>query len=107
MTEAPEDRPLTIAVDGEKFTMADLTFRERRDLRALARELADDPDLDMEDVMYDDLILAFAIVAHRRKTPGYSIEDGLDLQIGSLVVDESSEDSEKPRPTKRRAATAK
>lgn len=100
MPEVQDDGPLTITVDGEKFTMDDLTFRERKAVRSIARELDGDPDVAMDDVMFDDLVLAFATVCKRRANPEFSLDDALDLKFTDL-----SAGAAKPaRPTRAKAA---
>lgn len=99
---------LTIAIDGEKFTMADLTFRERKEVRRLARELDGDPDLDMEDVLFDSLVASFACVVKQRTDDGFTIDDAMDLTIKDLAAADAEADGDaKPRPTQRRKAAAK
>lgn len=70
---------LTIYVDGAPVSIDDMTFRERREVRALARELNEDPDSD--DINVDDAVMAMIVVAKRRKTPGYDVEQVLDERL--------------------------
>jgi hypothetical protein len=80
------EQVLTIAVDGERYTMDDLTFRERREVRRLARDLDGNPDVDFDDVMIDDLIAAFVTVCKQRGTPAFTVEDALDMKPGELLA---------------------
>jgi hypothetical protein len=90
--------PLTI--DGETFEFDKLTYGERKQVSRLVKELVlhADPDADAdEDWTADDVRLAFAIVCARRKTPGFSVEDGLKLTPAEL---------EPGPPTRRRGRAA-
>lgn len=98
-----EDQGLVVMVDGERHAMGDLTFRERRELRRLARELEGDPDKEMEDVMFDYLVAAFATVVKQRTHPEFGIDDALDFKPSDLVPG-PDDGVKKPRPTRAKAA---
>jgi hypothetical protein len=70
--------------------MDDLTFRERRKVRSLARELDGNPDVDFDDLVLDDLIAAFVTVCKQRTTPDFTIDEALDLKptdLSAVAVD--------------------
>ena len=103
----PDDEILAIAVDGERLTMDDLTFRERREVRRLARELDGNPDVHFDDLVLDDLIAAFVTVCKQRANPAFTIDDALDLKptdLDAAEVDPTSAPTKAKRATAARAA---
>lgn len=97
----PED-VLTLAIEGEAYTMDDLTFRERKEVRRLARELDGNPSADLDDIMVDDLIVAMVTVIKRRAHPEYSTDEAMDIRPSDIVPGE-----EPARPTRRKAGAVK
>lgn len=97
--DTPTVDPLTITVDGERFTMDNLTFRERREVRRIARELDGNMDLDFDDVMIDDLLASFITVCKRRTVPTFTIDDALDLTPGDVVVNAPAVEADSAPPT--------
>lgn len=76
-----------LALNGDVFEFDKLSFGERKQVKALTRELVarDDPDADPEtDWTQDDLRLAFAIVCSRRNAPDFAVDDGLKLTPAEL-----------------------
>lgn len=100
------DELLTIAVDGEKFTMDDLSFRERREVRRLTREIAEDPDIELEDALVDDLLVAFVTVCKQRTNPDFTTDDAMDLKPADLEVDETPDPPTRPRTVSARGKAA-
>lgn len=94
----PED-VLTLAVDGDSYTMDDLTFRERKEVRRLARELDGGADAELDDIMVDDLIVAMVTVIKRRANPDYTTAEAMDIRPADIVPGD-----DKARPTRRRVA---
>lgn len=92
----PED-VLMLAVDGDTYTMDDLTFRERKEVRRLARALDGNADIELDDVMVDDLLVAMVTVIKRRTSPEYTTDEAMDIRPADIVPREA-------RPTRRRVA---
>lgn len=92
---------LTLAVDGDSYTMDDLTFRERKEVRRLARELDGSADAELDDIMVDDLIVAMVTVIKRRANTDYTTDEAMDIRPSDIVPGEDK------RPTRRRAAVEK
>jgi hypothetical protein len=103
----PEDDPAGITIDGEKYTMDDLTFRERREVRKLTRVVAEDPDLDLEDAVLDELLVAFATVVKQRTDPAYTLDDALDLKVADIVQRGEAADPPPAAPARKPRAGAK
>lgn len=88
-----KQEPEGLWVDGERYTVSDLTFKEQRELRQIVRDVTGDPEHGMfgEDC---DFIPAFVTVIKRRENPAFKVEDADQLKDTDL---------EKPaRPTKAR-----
>lgn len=86
--------PEGIWIDGSRYVLDDLTFKEQRELRQIVRDLTGDPEHGMfgEDC---DFMPAFVTVIKRRETPGFKVEDADVLRDSDL---------QKPaRPTRRGA----
>lgn len=79
------DDVLTLAIDGQTYTMDDLTFRERKEVRRLARELDGSPDAELEDIMVDDLIVAMVTAIKRRGNPEYTTDEAMDIRPTDIV----------------------
>lgn len=94
MTEVIED-PFTIAVDGETYSMDDLSFKERKEVRKLAREIADDPEAELEDMVVDDLLVAMVTVCKQKTDPAFTIDAAMELKPGDIVPQPKKA---KPRP---------
>jgi hypothetical protein len=100
-------------IDGELYTVDDLTFKERRLMRTTVRELnSDDPDFDMAFVdPINDTIPVFVWIIKRRTNPDYSMDDVLSMKLSDLEAPATdAEDSgggkgKKPRPTSSTAST--
>lgn len=93
--------PFAILIDGEKYTMDDLTFRERREVRRLTREVAEDPELDLEDAILDELLVAFATVVKQRANPEYTLDEAMDLKLTDISSMGRAQEEEEtvPPPT--------
>ncbi|MDP2712311.1 MAG: hypothetical protein Q8O56_13925 [Solirubrobacteraceae bacterium] len=93
---AENTKDITVYVDGESITVDKLTFRERRELRKIALELAEDPDAD--DYTVDDAVMAMVAVAKRRKDPDFDAQVLLDRAPDDyLIAPPTSEASTKPK----------
>lgn len=79
------DDVLTLALDGDSHTMDDLTFRERKEVRRLARELDGTPDAELDDIMVDDLLVAMVTVIKRRASPEYTTDEAMDIRPNDIV----------------------
>src|SRR3712207_5494549 len=79
-------------VNGERFTLDDLTYREQREMRTITAQLA--PDGDVEAASEIDLIPAMVTVIRRRTEPDFTVEQALELKPTQLVPEQ--------RPTKQR-----
>lgn len=69
-------------IDGERVTMADLTFREQRRMRDYVKELA--PDGDPDNAAEADIVPALIAVVKQRTDPGFSLEQAQDFKPGDL-----------------------
>lgn len=94
------DDVLTLTVDGDTYTMDDLKFRERKEVRRLARDLHGSADADLDDIMVDDLIVAMVTVIKRRANPEYTIDEAMEIRPADIVPVDGK------RPTRRKAAAA-
>lgn len=85
-----------IAVDGETYSLDALTFKERREARRIAREIADDPDATPDE---EDYLIGIITVCKRRTTPGFTVDAAMELTPNDIEVP--------PDPPKRATARAK
>lgn len=69
-------------IDGERVTMADLTFREQREMRDHIRTLS--PDNDPDNAAEADIIPALIAVYKKRSDPAFTLEQALDFKPGDL-----------------------
>lgn len=83
---------LTLAIDGDAHTMDDLTFRERKEVRRLARELDGNPAAELDDIMVDDLLVAMVTVIKRRASPEYTTDEAMDIRPADIVPGEDPTD---------------
>lgn len=75
----------SIAVDGRFWTIEDLTFRERRELRSLIRDALENPHAEIRDVVDDaDIVPQLVFLIKRRADPEYTLEQALDLSEAEL-----------------------
>lgn len=99
---ADDDDAGKIYIDGDPYTVDDLTFRERRLMRKTVIELnEDDPsfDIGLADPV-NDTIPAFVWVIKRRADPDYPMDKVLDLKPVDLDPPAKNGDGdEKRRPT--------
>lgn len=72
-----------IWVDGEPFTMDDLSYREQREARELTRDLVPDGDIDRAGDA--DIIPAMVCVIRRRANPQYKIDEALEVKPTDLL----------------------
>lgn len=85
------DDVLTLAIDGESHTMDDLTFRERKEVRRLSRELDGNAEAELDDIMVDDLIVAMVTVIKRRSNPEYTTDEAMDIKPADIVPEDPTE----------------
>lgn len=78
MNEAPGTAGVWI--DGRVWTPDELTFREKREIRAQANAIA----LPGEEAGEIELVCAMVTVVKRRTDPAYTIEQALDLKAEDL-----------------------
>lgn len=76
------DTETGLFIDGTVYTVDDLSYREQRKMRELARELAPDGELDAAGEI--DLIPAMVCVLRRRTEPSFSLEQALDVKPKDL-----------------------
>jgi hypothetical protein len=96
MAEKDNGRPDgSIAVDGRFWTIEDLTWRERRELRDLVREAIANPTAEIRDVIDDaDIVPQMVFLLRRRTDPEFTLEQALDMTEAEL------EEAAKAVPTK-------
>jgi hypothetical protein len=94
----------SIAVDGRFWTVADLTYRERRELRDEVRKLLGNDHAEIADVVDDaDIIPPLVYLIRRRTDPEFTLEQALDMSEAEL---EEAAEKVDARPTKGRSSQA-
>ncbi len=83
-----------ITVHGVTVTAEQLTFRERREVRRIAEEVAISDEADE-----DDMLVAIVTVVARRSVPDFTVEQAMDMTPDDLVP--------APAPPTKRAAKSK
>lgn len=91
-------------INGVRYAPGDLTFREQREVRRLIRELAENPEADIDDMSLADVVPPFVFVVLKRDNPDITLDDVLDMKLSDFMADESEPEAPKKRPT--RAAKA-
>lgn len=104
MADGPEE--LRIHVEGETYELNDLSFKERKEVRRLARVAADDPDAELEDLEMDYLIVAFITVCKNRTDPAFDIEDAMEMKLTDVAVPVPADPPEPATKARRRGAGA-
>ncbi len=89
-------------VDGQPYTLDDLTFAELREHRRLVRELADDPTLEVAQAPTIDFYPPLIFLVKRRSDPAFTLDEA---QSGKLD-DYFFEPEPAKRPTRRASAKA-
>jgi hypothetical protein len=103
-TPQPADQAeQAIVIDGDTYTLDDLTFREQHALRSAVRELSGDPEMTVGEAPLMDFLPALAYVIKRRAEPAYTVEQALDLRTDQVLADLPPT---KPASAKPRAARA-
>jgi hypothetical protein len=75
----------SIAVDGRFWTVADLTFRERRELREMVRQLMGNPHAEISDVSDDaDIVPPLVATIKKRTDPSFTLDQALDMTEAEL-----------------------
>lgn len=74
-----------VFIDGKHHQVADLTFKEQRLVRALVRELAENPELEIEQANNLDVIPALVTVVKRRAEPDYPVERALESNYSTYI----------------------
>lgn len=69
-------------IDGQAYTMDDLTFREQRQFRDFVRELA--PGGDPDEAGEADIVPAMIVVVKRRTDEAFTLEQALDFKPGDV-----------------------
>lgn len=77
-------------INGQLHSVEDLTFREQRELRKLVRELAEDPEANLDDMAVMDVVPAFVYVVMKRDDPKLKIDDVLDMKLTDFAPSESN-----------------
>jgi hypothetical protein len=80
-----EQQDMQLVVDGTTVDTEDFTFREKREVRKVLRELMDDPEADVSEALMDDLWMAMILVAKRRTEPEFSVDDAMDLKLKDFL----------------------
>lgn len=71
-----------IWIDGETVAVDDLSFKERRQMRAYALELAGGDD---EEMLEDDLLVGMICVVKQRTNPDFTLEQATEVKPKDLV----------------------
>jgi hypothetical protein len=75
-----------VPIDGRIYTLKDLTFRERRELRQMIRDSIGRPDAELYDVVDDaDLVPCIVYLVKRRTDSAYTLDMALDLTEAELA----------------------
>lgn len=97
-----DDEPFGVVIDGEEIKLMDLTFRERRELRAQVRANLGRDDAEIVDVIDDsDVVPPFIWLVKRRTDPTFSLEDaekitGADLRKWRNELEEKQQADRPP-----------
>lgn len=103
-TSSVEEQELVI--DGQKYTVDDLTFREHREMRKAIRDALEDPDADLGDAPISEFYLALIFIIRRRENAELTIEDALDWKLNDFLRP-VSQNGHSPDPTKSARKPAK
>lgn len=76
------DTDAGIWMDGETVTVDDLTFKERRQMRAYALDLAGGDD---GEILEDDMLVGMICVVKQRTQPDFTLEDASLVKPKDLV----------------------
>lgn len=76
-------------IDGHTFDLDDLTYGERRQIKAIARTQIYDESVDGEfsDMNEDDLMPAIILVFMRRHDPAYTLEQAQQLRPDQVFAE--------------------
>jgi hypothetical protein len=72
-----------IVLDGVKYTVSDLSFKEQRAMRVDIRELA--PNNDEVEASLADVVPAFIRQVMLRSNPGFSLDEAQEFKPSDLV----------------------
>jgi hypothetical protein len=91
-------------INGVMYGPDDLTFREQREMRKVIRELAEDPQADLENMSLTDVVPAFVFMVLKRDNPDLELDEVLDMKLTDFVAHDEPEP--KKRPTRAAKAAA-
>lgn len=93
-TDPEVDRPAGLVINGENYTLDDLTFAERREWRQKVRDIALDHDLEQADE--SDTIPALVWVVMKRGNPHFPFEEVLAMKLTDFVGDDAGANGDSP-----------
>lgn len=102
-----EQQPFSVPIDGKRYTLDDITYAERIELRDCVRSTTGNEKAEIVDVYDDmDIVPPFIWLIRRRDNPQYTLEQAQQITPAELFEEERKLDPPKGRARKAPASVS-